>query len=89
MKGGKALVYGTGLNAMKKRMMRWLKDERGIASIDEGNMAMVKLLAGMGLGTLLFAGIAAFGSALLGDGGIFQSVLTNTSVNYDGGLWTN
>ncbi|MFC4767163.1 hypothetical protein ACFO8Q_07270 [Effusibacillus consociatus] len=69
--------------------MNWLKDERGIASIDEGNLAMVKLLAGMGLGTLLFAGIAAFGSALLGDHGLFQSVLTNTSINYSGGLWTN
>ncbi|MFC0213839.1 hypothetical protein ACFFK0_15520 [Paenibacillus chartarius] len=74
---------------LKKRMMKWLKDEQGIASIDEGNLAMVKLLAGMGLGSLLFAGITAFGTALLGDGGLFQSVLTNTSVNYDGGLWTN
>lgn len=89
MKGGRPCFTGHGPNVMKKRMMKWLKDERGIASIDEGNLAMVKLLAGMGLGSLLFAGIAAFGSTLLGDHGIFQSVLTNTSVNYDGGLWTN
>ncbi|MFC0213838.1 hypothetical protein ACFFK0_15515 [Paenibacillus chartarius] len=74
---------------LKNQLKKWLKDERGIASIDEGNLAMVKLLAGMGLGSLLFAGIAAFGAALLGDSGLFQSVLTNTSVNYDGGLWTN
>lgn len=74
---------------LKKQLVKWLKDERGIASIDEGNLAMVKLMAGMGLGSLLFAGIAAFGTALLGDGGVFQSALTNTSFNYDGGLWTN
>lgn len=74
---------------LTQQMIKWLKDERGIASIDEGNLSMVKLVAGMGLGSLLFAGVAAFGTALLGDGGIFQSVLTNTSVNYDGGLWTN
>ena len=74
---------------MKEMLKRWIKDERGIASVDEGNLTMVKLLAGMGLGLILFAGIQQYADALLGDGGIFQSVLTNTSSNYDGGLWTN
>lgn len=69
--------------------MRWLSNESGIASVDEGNLTMVKLLAGMGFGLILFAGIQQFGEALLGEGGVFQSVLINTSSNYDGGLWTN
>lgn len=74
---------------MKEMLKRWIRDERGIASVDEGNMTMVKLLSGMGLGVILFGGIQAFGTDLLAEGGIFHSVLTNTSSNYDGGLWTH
>ena len=69
---------------MKKKLMHWVKDESGIASVDEGNLTMVKLLAGMGLGLILFTGIQQYGEALLGEDGVFQSVLTNTSFNYDG-----
>lgn len=74
---------------MKEKLMKWLGNESGIASVDEGNLTMVKLLGGMGLGLILFVGIQTYGEALLGEGGILQSVLTNTSSNYDGGLWTN
>ena len=74
---------------MKEKLMKWLGNESGIASVDEGNLTMVKLLAGMGLGLILFEGIQAYGEGLLGEDGVFQSVLTNTSSNYDGGMWTN